>query len=167
METDEKISIRFSTTWINVDGKRCEISELKNIVEKRLPVDGSQREVELVVYSTSSKERVDQIYAELGNIEDLEIIRKDVTPPPPPLPMFRVYLYKNKVSVQNPLIKPADKEVPFSEVSSEAKKFMSEAGEKSYANIYVEDGVAEDQIQKMKESLLLVGIKNIKVRDMK
>jgi len=64
--------------------------------ENLLPDDGTQRKVELVVFSTVSKERVEQIYAELQNVEDIEIVRKDLTPPPPP-PLKPITLKKNGI----------------------------------------------------------------------
>ncbi len=77
-------SIRFHEKWVSVNREGCELADLKNILEAMLPGDGTQRKVELVVFSTVSKERIEQIYAELQNVDDIEIIRKEVTPPPPP-----------------------------------------------------------------------------------
>ncbi|MCY1721510.1 gliding motility-associated C-terminal domain-containing protein [Prolixibacteraceae bacterium Z1-6] len=87
-------SIRFHEKWVSVNREGCELADLKNVLENLLPTDGTQRKVELVVYSTVSKERVEQIYAELQNVDDIEIIQKDVTPPPPP-PLKPITLKKN------------------------------------------------------------------------
>ncbi len=89
-------SIRFHENWINLNGARYELNVLKNALEDLFPNDGTQRQVELTVYSTVSKERVEEIYAALQSVEDLEIIRKDVTPPPPP-PLKPITLRKNGV----------------------------------------------------------------------
>jgi len=163
---DEMPVIRFGEESLNVNGKRCDISDLKNVLEDLLPNDGSQRKVKLIVYSITSKERVEQIYAELQNIDDLEIIRKDLTPPPPPPPLFRVKMYENRITIWDYTIKTAPEDVQNSEVAKKAKEFLKRAGENYIVSIFAYENVSEDRIDQMKELLGKTGMKNIKVRKM-
>ncbi|WP_303923517.1 gliding motility-associated C-terminal domain-containing protein [Draconibacterium sediminis] len=147
-------SIRFHEKWLSVNRESYELTDLKNVLENLLPNDGTQRKVELVVFSTVSNERTEQIYAELQNVDDLEIIRKDVTPPPPP-PLKPITLKKDGT------INLGGKEYSFEEFEQriiamevQHRRISNKndvEGYKMRAKVNIEEGTDDSHIIRLKE----------------
>ena len=150
--------ITFQNTWINVNGESCEFEQMNEILEKALPVDGTQRQVELIVNSVTSKDRVEQVYNELERINDLEIIKKMAPPLPPP--KFTLKLYNDKVTLW-------DNEIKMDEVHAKAKEFVSKAGKNAVVRVDIENNINAERINLLKEELRKAKAHNVQIRTMK
>jgi len=147
-------SVRVLEKWTFVNGSSCELNNISSALKDLLPDDETGRKVKFVVYPSVSKERVNQIYAGLSNLHDVEIIREDYTPPPPPPPKLVLHLYSDKIIYTGKRTVYGGREIKLDEVSAFTEQWIKNAGIKYSYNIMVHGAVSEERIDQVRTAMI-------------
>jgi hypothetical protein len=147
-------SVRVLEKWTFVNGSSCELNNISTALNGLLPDNETGRKVKFVVYPSVSKERVNQIYAELSNLNDVEIIREDYTPPPPPPPKLVLHLYSDKIIYTGKRTVYGGREIKLDEVTAFTEQWIKNAGNKYSYNIMVHGAVSEERIDQVRTAMI-------------
>lgn len=141
--------IRFSEKLIFVNGKECKLSDMNSTLEQVFEDEGTERKVELLVFAASPRGRIAQLLTELNKMNNLEIVQKNYQPQPRPL-RYKLYLYPDKIKVNNKVIRMED-------VAQLTEEWVEATGKKT-AQIHIPEHVSDERIAELKEELRKGGI---------
>jgi len=147
--------VTLSENLLFIDNKQTTIEELKYQIDKKSKESGDINTVELRVSEGTSESRIEDVNGILNRISGVKRIKKTILPQAPP-PVYISINSNGELKVGNDRFKSFDEfEESLIEIVKGVENQYKDAGGSRYlvANVKVKTGVANGDVDRLKESL--------------